>query len=642
MKFSHTLFVLLLLTATFRLAAQPTEGGRPLGRDVALSSTPLSDKATFTVAAPDVERLRQEDLSRSGFRFAAPIAVSISPENAGEWTTLPNGDRLWRIRLHAPGAKAIAALYDNFYLPPGARLFMYSPDGSQILGAYTDRNNSKTGRFMTGFISGESAIVEYFEPVYRYGQGRFHIFRLDYAYHSDPNQNEKSVTEINDFGFEASWDCHPNAICPPADTMQQQRRSVCRIIVVVEEGSGYCTGTLVNNTRNNGMPYVISGFHCMDGYTPLWDLWRFDFKYQSASCSNPASEPGFQSMLGCDNRAGRRENDFLLLELFQNIPAGYQAYFAGWDHRPNVPARSIFMHHPLGDIKKISVDTQVAVVQNTPIQWNNTVTTPTQHHFRVRPDIGSFQVGSSGAGLFNENRRFVGQLHGGFSTCDSTVAYFGRMTLAWNGGGSPITRLRDWLDPDNTDSLSIAGIENPAAGSVITLTGTIRTESGTPVPGVKVWIEGMLSDTATTGASGEFSFPLLDPGMEYTLGFLKDNNHSNGVSTQDVIRIQRQILSIENLSSAYKQFAGDVNQSGSVSTLDVILIRRIILTIMDRFPDISSWQFFPANYTFADPVHPFGELTPNRVQLGMLTQSVSVNITGVKSGDVNESAGASN
>ena len=90
------------------------------------------------------------------------------------------------------------------------------------------------------------------------------------------------------------------------------------------------------------------------------------------------------------------------------------------------------------------------------------------------------------------------------------------MTLAWNGGGSPITRLRDWLDPDNTDSLSIAGIENPAAGSVITLTGTIRTESGTPVPGVKVWIEGMLSDTATTGASGEFSFPLLDPGMEYT------------------------------------------------------------------------------------------------------------------------------
>ncbi|HRD80170.1 MAG TPA: hypothetical protein PLL53_05380, partial [Saprospiraceae bacterium] len=70
------------------------------------------------------------------------------------------------------------------------------------------------------------------------------------------------------------------------------------------------------------------------------------------------------------------------------------------------------------------------------------------HHFRVRPDIGSFQVGSSGAGLFNQNKRFVGQLHGGFSTCDSTVAYFGRMALAWNGGGSPITRLRDWLDPD--------------------------------------------------------------------------------------------------------------------------------------------------------------------------------------------------
>ncbi|HRF37453.1 MAG TPA: carboxypeptidase regulatory-like domain-containing protein, partial [Saprospiraceae bacterium] len=419
-------------------------------------------------------------------------------------------------------------------------------------------------------------------------------------------------------------------------------RSACRIIIVVTEGSGYCTGTLVNNVRNNGVPYVISGFHCMDGYTPLWDLWRFDFRYQSSTCTNPATEPGFQSMLGCDNRAGRRENDFLLLELFQNIPASYQAYFAGWDRSTNVPARSTYFHHPLGDIKKISVDTQAAVIQNTPIQWNNTVTTPTQHHFRVRPDIGSFQVGSSGAGLFNHNKRFVGQLHGGFSTCDSTVAYFGRMALAWNGGGSPITRLRDWLDPDDTDSLRIAGIENPAAGSVITLTGTVRTESGMPIPGVRVWLEGMLADTATTGASGEFTFPLLDAGMDYTLGFLKDTHHSNGVSTQDVIRIQRQILSIENLNSAYKQFAADVNQSGNVSTLDVILLRRIILTIMDKFPDVRSWQFFPANHTFADPLHPFGELTPNRVPLGMLTGSISINITGVKSGDVNESADPSN
>ncbi|HRD80171.1 MAG TPA: carboxypeptidase regulatory-like domain-containing protein, partial [Saprospiraceae bacterium] len=178
--------------------------------------------------------------------------------------------------------------------------------------------------------------------------------------------------------------------------------------------------------------------------------------------------------------------------------------------------------------------------------------------------------------------------------------------------------------------------------SVITLTGTVRTESGMPIPGVRVWLESMLADTATTGASGEFTFPLLDAGMDYTLGFLKDTHHSNGVSTQDVIRIQRQILSIENLNSAYKQFAADVNQSGNVSTLDVILLRRIILTIMDKFPDVSSWQFFPANHTFADPLHPFGELTPNRVPLGMLTGSISINITGVKSGDVNESADPSN
>lgn len=599
----------------------------------------LTGQPYHLLTPPQVDRLREEDRNFPGFRFSAPMTADMDLDNAGQWTQLPNGDRIWTLKLRAPGAKALAVLYDDFVLPPGAKLFMFSEDGKQVLGAYSHINNSPTGRFMTGFISGETAVLEYFEPAGQYGQGWFHIFRVDYAYETMPAEGEKSSSLTEDEGFGQSWPCHINVACPPGDTMEQQKRSVCRILMVAEEGMGFCTGTLLNNARNNGVPYVITARHCIGDFTALWDLWRFDFKYQGNTCNNPATEPAFQSMLGCDYRSGRVENDFMLLELFYNIPASYQVFFAGWDRSTGVPSRSVFMHHPLADIKKITVDTHPAVIQNTPINWGS-VTTPTMHHFKVLPDLGTFQFNSSGSGLFNQHKRFVGQLHGGYSSCDSTVAYFGRMALAWNGGGSDLTRLRDWLDPDNTDVMTINGIENPA-NPMVSISGVVRTENGIPIPGVQVWIQNE-SDTLTTGPDGAFSFPFMETGQSFVLQFFKDNNHINGVSTQDVILIQRQILDIENLGSPYKQFAADVNVSGSVSTLDLIHMRRLILSITDRFPDITSWQFFPANYAFADPDHPFGELTPNLVNLGVLQQNVELVITGIKSGDVNNSANPQN
>lgn len=276
-------------------------------------------------------------------------------------------------------------------------------------------------------------------------------------------------------------------------------------------------------------------------------------------------------------------------------------------------------------------------MQNTQITWNNGVVTPTAHHFRVLPDIGSFQVGSSGAGLFNQNKRFVGQLHGGSSSCATTTAYFGRMSLAWNGGGSSITRLKDWLDPDNRDSTTIAGIENPAAPG-ISVSGAVRTESGLGIAGVRVYLEGADADTVITAASGQFFFGDIEPGRQYTLHFLKDSNYVNGVSGLDAIQIQRRILNIGALESPYKVLAADVNASGQITTMDLIILRRLILSLSSTFEDVTSWQFFPANHPFSNPVNPFGELVPNQMALGFVQQNVLVQITGVKSGDINESA----
>ncbi|NJK83972.1 MAG: hypothetical protein HC912_09360 [Saprospiraceae bacterium] len=108
--------------------------------------------------------------------FTIPIPTNFSLRNSGTWLEFPNGDRLWRIQISVAQAKGLMLLYDKFYLPPSSKLFVYSPDEKQLLGAYTTRNNNKNKRFLTGIIDGNSAVVEYYEPKLVRGQGTFQVF----------------------------------------------------------------------------------------------------------------------------------------------------------------------------------------------------------------------------------------------------------------------------------------------------------------------------------------------------------------------------------------------------------------------------------------------------------------------------------
>ena len=316
---------LLLLLSTIGLQAQIPIGGTPpsLESDKRTIFSQLQDQIRL-LPELDLNRILQEDAEGPGIRFAAPLEVDFSLQNAGEWTDLPNGDRVWRLYVVSRGAKALLAFYRDLYLPEGAELYMYTPDGQQVLGPYTGRDNPADGRFMTGLLYGAEAVIEYLEPADVQGQGRLRIDRIDHAY-KPVAQSER--TGARNFGYGASLDCHLGADCALADPVATVKSSSCRIIVVVEEGSGYCTGNLVNNTAEDGTPYIYTGFHCMDGYTPIFTLWRFDFQYRVAGCTPAANEPQFYSLTGSTFRAGRRENDFLLLELDKEVPANFSPYF---------------------------------------------------------------------------------------------------------------------------------------------------------------------------------------------------------------------------------------------------------------------------------------------------------------------------
>lgn len=175
--------------------------------------------------------------------------------------------------------------------------------------------------------------------------------------------------------------------------------------------------------------------------------------------------------------------------------------------------------------------------------------------------------------------------------------------------------------------------------SVTSLSGMIKSPTGSPVRGVGFRLTNTTTQPFTTAANGLFQ--LTVPGQNFTLTPFKQNDvvSNNGVSTLDLILIQRHILGISALTSPYKLIAADVNQSGTVSTLDIVLIRSLILQTITTFPGNQLWSFVRSDFTFANPANPF-PFDPSRTyaSVGSFTGQ---DFIGLKLGDVNDSWDAS-
>jgi hypothetical protein len=99
----------------------------------------------------------------------------------------------------------------------------------------------------------------------------------------------------------------------------------------------------------------------------------------------------------------------------------------------------------------------------------------------------------------------------------------------------------------------------------------------------------------------------VPPDSNYVITPAKSNDAmpNNGITTFDVLMMQRHILQIAYLGSSYRLIAGDVNGSGGVSTLDIVLMRSVILGNATSFPNGRLWEFVPDDYNFPNPQNPF-------------------------------------
>ncbi len=460
---------------------------------------------------------------------------------------------------------------------------------------YQFTNSKASKNILTTRIKSSKLIIQFIEGINQSPEMDFELAKI----YVIPKDIE---TLSSDDRFGLALPCNINTACPLGADFEDQRKGVCRIVMAHEEGLSYCTGLLVNNTNKDGEPYILSAFHCPYFLTPIYDLWRFDFGFESDSCINPDDSPPFRSLYGCEYIAGRLESDFLLLKLTDTILPSFGLYFNGWNYSmDSIPSYGSMLHHPRGDIMKISVDTHPLELIRTIINWGNGVVTPPNHHLRANWDMGTMEKGSSGAGLWNSEKHIVGQLNGGSANCENLFrSNFGRFSMSWNQGDSSHTRLKEWLDPENKDPVKIDGMY-----LVDTTSYTIRWKVSTPdgFPIMKLYSEIIWPNHIQfiESDSGLYSLQGLKNTDSLTLSTQLRDDAYNGIDFHDLRAISLHINNIEPIENPFSLIAADINRNDEVDHRDLFYL---LPTRGHRYENphyLEEWIFVPSEIHITNP-----------------------------------------
>lgn len=137
--------------------------------------------------------------------------------------------------------------------------------------------------------------------------------------------------------------------------------------------------------------------------------------------------------------------------------------------------------------------------------------------------------------------------------------------------------------------------------------------------------------------SGNYAFTDLISGQDYRISVENNDAPLQGVSTRDIVLIQKHILGIKYLDSPYKIIAADVNNSQSITASDLAEIRKLILGAIETYPKNKSWRFIPKNYVFKNPAYPF-PFEENILHSKMENNKMNTDFYAVKIGDVSGNA----
>ena len=438
--------------------------------------------------AVDTAKLKAEDAGKVDFdgprRFAKALPAHITPFDAGAWEDLDANHVVWRLRIESRNAKSLNFGFSRYRMPEGGYLLIYPAAQSAtydllVLNEYTAADNKAHGQLWTAITPGSRAMLEVVVPRARLGELELELGQVNHDYVGFLNlaQNEK-------IGGDTSGACNIDVVCPQGDGWRDQIRGVG---AYTRAGVDYCSGSLINNTSNNRAMYFLTAHHCsMNTAADAASIVVY-WNFENTTCRTPGSAASGgvgngrldQNQSGATVLANNAASDFSLIRLDTAANPTYNLYWSGWDRSTGDFAGATGIHHPAVAEKRISHST----VATTTTSYNVATVPGDGSHIHAfwQATGGITEGGSSGSPLFSPQKRIIGQLHGGPSSCSATGAnrsdYYGRLSVSWNGGGTNATRLSNWLDPTGSGVTTLDGITSgggniaPTANYSFTVSG---------------------------------------------------------------------------------------------------------------------------------------------------------------------------
>jgi hypothetical protein len=506
------------------------------------------------VEAGALERLKAANAHNDSKRLEVGIGRDVPGLASAAWTATAGGS-VARWHVSSRGAESMRVALRAPSWPREAELRFAGRGDGVVYGPFTGTQAQSSGAaYWSPVLEGDSAVVEVFVPA---GSPlpEVDVARVSHLFVSFAAAQADIVAKV-------AQPCQVNFICRAATdaALAQAGSAVARVAFTTSSGgSAFCTGTLLNSTSGGLTPYFATAGHCISqpaeaaSVTTRWN-------YETATCTGAALSasdtqvPGGAALLYTNTT-----EDFTLLRLDGSPPAG--AVFSGWDSarlNPGEPATGI--HHPTGDVKKVSLGTAAGVGKSVVADGNG---------FRIQwtaAATGFTEQGSSGSGIFSGNAssgyRFRGTLQGGpLVGCSAPVAelydYYSRFDLnfpfvAQFLSSGPSLGANAVGNP-GFESGASSWAESPAAGSIITndasvarsgnwyawlggannyddaLTATLAVPAG--AARLQFWYRVATEETSTTTAFDMLTVAIVDAGSGATLrelGTLSNLDRTSG------------------------------------------------------------------------------------------------------------------
>lgn len=411
----------------------------------------------------DINKLEEEDLINISEGLIKPFRFGITKEETIDLKSHSTTERIrgfgtiYRLKLKCTNATCFNLSFDNSS-NENVILNIFSKDESENT---FSRNIQKFSLFSSGIINGNEVVIEIFSENENYVTELILKFvTLGYK-----EINEEMLPSKNKTKLLSSSSCNRNVSCSEGDVYCKEKYSVAKVIIF---GGSY-SGSLINNVRMDYNPYFLTAFHCLDIGTGadfqngiiseneknMLAYTVFEFQYFLLNCSSGTQYK--YTYYGSEFISAWESTDFALIKLLEQPEPGEtnfkDVFYSGWDISGDTPSNVTALHHPKGDYMKIS-------------QRNSSPSTYSTYYWDVDWDSGTTERGSSGCPLYDDNFKIIGQNLGQpppfVEPCHPDKrTIFGKLSLSWHGGGTSSTRLKDWLDPDETGVEVLDGIYTP-------------------------------------------------------------------------------------------------------------------------------------------------------------------------------------